>query len=232
MLHAIFEFGDLLARQVMIPRTEIIAVEADLPLVDIIPLITESTYTKFPVYDDNLDVILGIVHAKDLLRRMQDDGWQDSTARSLVREPIYVPETILVSALLREFRHNRQHIAIVLDEFGGTAGLVTLEDLLEEIVGEVSDPFDRVTPEIEKLPDGSILIDGLTLIEDVNDHLNLNLVDPYYDTIAGFTLGKLGNIPHVGDSVDCDSVRIKVETMDGLRIDRLRLTPLDGDPST
>ena len=232
MLHAIFEFGDLLARQVMIPRTEIIAVEADLPLVDIIPLITESTYTKFPVYDDNLDVILGIVHAKDLLQKMQEDGWQESTARSLVREPIYVPETILVSALLRQFRDNRQHIAIVLDEFGGTAGLVTLEDLLEEIVGEVSDPFDRVTPQIEKLPDGSVLIDGLTLIEDVNNYLDLNLTDPYYDTIAGFTLGKMGNIPNVGDSVDCDRVRIKVETMDGLRIDRLRLTRLDGDAST
>lgn len=232
MLHAIFEFGDLLARQVMIPRTEITAVEADLPLAEIIPLITESTYTKFPVYDDNLDVILGIIHVKDLLQKMQEPGWQDSTARSLVQEPIFVPETILVSALLRQFRDNRQHIAIVLDEFGGTAGLVTLEDLLEEIVGEVSDPFDRVTPEIEKLPDGSILIDGLTLIEDVNDYLSLNLFDPYYDTIAGFTLGKMGSIPNVDDSIECDNVLIKVETMDGLRIDRLRLTRLDGDTST
>jgi CBS domain containing-hemolysin-like protein len=232
MLHAIFQFGDLLARQVMIPRTEIIAVEADLPLVDIIPLITESTYTKFPVYDDNLDVILGNIHAKDLLRIMQEPGWQESTARSLVREPIFVPETMLVSTLLRQFRDNRQHIAIVLDEFGGTAGLVTLEDLLEEIVGEVSDPFDRVTPEIEKLPDGSILIDGLTLIEDVNNYLSLDLIDPNYDTIAGFTLGRMGYIPNVNDSIECDNVRIEVDSMDGMRIERVKLTRIDIESST
>jgi CBS domain containing-hemolysin-like protein len=201
-------------------------------LVDIIPLITESTYTKFPVYDDNLDVILGNIHAKDLLRTMQEPGWQESTARSLVREPIFVPETMLVSTLLRQFRDNRQHIAIVLDEFGGTAGLVTLEDLLEEIVGEVSDPFDRVTPEIEKLPDGSILIDGLTLIEDVNNYLSLDLIDPDYDTIAGFTLGRMGYIPNVNDSIECDNVRIEVDSMDGMRIERVKLTRIDIESST
>ncbi len=231
LLYAIFEFGDLLVRQVMIPRTEIIAVEADLPLEQITPLITESTYTKFPVYDDNLDDILGIVHVKDLLHRMQEPGWQNSTARSLVREPLYVPETLPVSALLRQLRDERQHIAIVLDEFGGTGGLVTLEDLVEEILGEVSDPFDRFTPEIETLPDGSIMIDGLTLIEDVNKHLDLDLSDPAYDTIAGFTLGKMGRIPKLNDSVEYNNVRIQVAEMDGMRIDRLKLTRLGEDPS-
>jgi CBS domain containing-hemolysin-like protein len=231
LLHAIFDFGDLLVRQVMIPRTEIIAVEADLPIEEILPLITESTFTKFPVYDDNLDNILGIVHVKDLLSRMQEPGWKNSTARSLVREPLYVPETLPVSTLLLKLRDNRQHIAIVLDEFGGTLGLVTLEDLVEEILGEVSDPFDRFIPEIETLPDGSIMIDGLTLIEDVNNHLDLDLSDPAYDTIAGFTLGKIGRIPKVNDSVDFNRVRIQVVKMDGMRIDRLKLTRLDEAPS-
>ncbi len=229
LLHAIFDFGDLLVRQVMIPRTEVIAVEADLPLNEILPLITESTYTKIPVYDDDLDNILGIMHVKDLLRTMQEGGWQSSTVRSLVREPLYVPETLLVSALLRELRNNRQHIAIVLDEFGGTAGLVTLEDILEEIVGEVSDPFDKFTPEIEPLEDGSYLIDGLCLMEDVNNTLGLNLHDPAYDTIAGYTLGKLGRIPKVEDKVYGDQVIIQVELMDGMRIDRLKLTRIDDD---
>lgn len=224
MLHAVFDFGELFVRQVMIPRTEITAVEADIPLPDIIPLITESTYTKFPVYDDNLDTILGIVHVKDLLRDMLEPGWQGRTARSLVREAIYVPETLPVSALMRQFRDNRQHIAIVMDEYGGTAGLVTLEDLLEEIVGEVSDPFDRFTPNIEELPDGSFLIDGMTLIEDVNAHLDLQLQDPNYDTIAGYVLGKLGHIPRVKESVEGEGVRLQVEAMDGLRISRLSLT--------
>ncbi len=227
LLHAIFEFGDLMVRQVMIPRTEIIAVEADLPLAEIIPLITESTYTKFPVYDDDLDNLLGVIHVKDILRTMQEEDWNNSTARSLVREAMYVPETLPVSTLLRQFRDNRQHIAIILDEFGGTGGLVTLEDLLEEIVGEVSDPFDKFTPEIETLPDGSVLIDGLCLIEDVNNYLDLNLSDPAYDTIAGFTLGKMGRIPQVNDRVEVDKVLIQIEKMDGMRIDRLKLTRLD-----
>jgi CBS domain containing-hemolysin-like protein len=227
LLHAIFDFGDLLVRQVMIPRTEIIAVEADLPLDEILPLINESTYSKIPVYDDDLDNVLGIIHVKDLLRTMQETGWQSSTVRSLVREPLYVPETLPVSALLRQLRDNRQHIAIILDEFGGTAGLVTLEDILEEIVGEVSDPFDKFTPEIEALEDGSYLIDGLCLMEDVNDALGLELRDPAYDTIAGYTLGVLGRIPKVNDTIDSEQVTIQVEAMDGMRIDRLRLTRID-----
>jgi CBS domain containing-hemolysin-like protein len=135
-----------------------------------------------------------------------------------------------VNDLLRQFRHNRQHIAIVLDEFGGTAGLVTLEDLLEEIVGEVSDQFDKATPEIQTQPDGSVLIDGLTLMEAVNQQLELNLSDPHYDTIAGYFLGKLGHIPKVGDAIDSGGVELKVEAMDGLRIARLSLVRLKDNP--
>lgn len=224
MLDAIFDMGEQLVRQVMIPRTEMVAVEADIPLVDIIKLINESTYTKFPIYDDNLDQILGIVHVKDLLRVLQTGDWKNSTARALAREAIFVPETITVSALLQQFRQNRQHIAIVLDEFGGTAGLVTLEDLLEEIVGEVSDPFDLDSEEIKVLPDGSVLIDGMTLIEDVNEQLDLSLEDPNYDTIAGYVLGKLGRIPHLHDTVEADGIRLKVEAMDGLRIANISLS--------
>jgi CBS domain containing-hemolysin-like protein len=231
MLHAIFDLGDLLVRQVMIPRTEVIAVEADLPLDEIIGLITQTTYTKFPVYDDSLDQILGIIHVKDLLRVMQTPGWQQSTARSLVRDAIYVPETIPVSTLLQQFRANRQHIAIVLDEYGGTAGLVTLEDLLEEIVGEVSDPFDISTPEIQILPDGSMSIDGMTLIDEVNQQLSLDLQDPDYDTIAGYVLGKLGRIPRVGDVVEGGNVRLRVEAMDGLRVARLSLRFIPHTPA-
>mgnify|MGYP001823990511 FL=1 len=160
---------------------------------------------------------------------MQEQGWNTSTVRSLVREPLYVPETLPVSALLRELRDNRQHIAIVLDEFGGTAGLVTLEDILEEIVGEVSDPFDKFTPEIEALDDVSYRIGGLCLMEDVNHALDLDLHDPAYDTIAGYTLGKMGRIPKVNDKIDCDGVTIQVEAMDGMRIDRLRLVRTDDE---
>jgi len=224
MLHAIFDFGELLVRQVMIPRTEIIAVEADMPLDEVIRLVTENSFTKLPVYEGDLDQILGILHVKDLLRLITQPDKQHDTARSLARDTLYVPETLSVNQLLQQFRTNRQHIAIVMDEYGGTAGLVTLEDLLEEIVGEVHDPFEDETPEIQTLPDGTIVIDGLMLIEDVNHHLSLNLIDPHYDTIAGYVMGKLGRIPKTGDVIEAGGVRIKVETMDGLRIDRLKLT--------
>ncbi len=226
MLHAIFDLGEQLVRQVMIPRTEIVAVEAETPLNQIIELISETTYTKFPVYDGNPDQIIGIVHIKDLLHAMQSSNCQKCTARSLVREALFVPETLTVRILLERFRTMRQHIAIVMDEYGGTAGLVTLEDLLEEIVGEVSDPFDRVRPAFIKQPDGSILIDGMTLIEDVNHHFGLHLEEPHYDTIAGYMLGKLGRIPNVNDQIEEEGVRLKVVTMDGLRIAKVSLERL------
>jgi CBS domain containing-hemolysin-like protein len=142
MLHAIFDMADLMVRQVMIPRTEMIAVEADTPLAKSSTWFLH-TYTKFPVYEDSLDQVLGIVHVKDLLQAIRGEDCVDCVARDFVRDPLFVPETIPVSALLRQFRDHRQHIAIVMDEYGGTSGLVTLEDLLEEIVGEVSDPFDE-----------------------------------------------------------------------------------------
>jgi CBS domain containing-hemolysin-like protein len=226
MLHAIFDFGELLVRQVMIPRTEVVAVEADMPLEEVTKLVTENPYTKLPVYEENLDQILGILHVKDLLRLITQKGEHNGTARSLVRDTLYVPETLSVNHLLHQFRDNSQHIAIVLDEYGGTAGLVTLEDLLEEIVGEVHDPFEDETPEIQILPDGTTLIDGLMLIEEVNEHLGLNLIDPHYDTIAGYVMGKLGRVPKTGDVIESGGVRIKVEAMDGLRISRLQLTRL------
>jgi CBS domain containing-hemolysin-like protein len=231
MLHAVFDFGGLVVRQVMVPRTEMVAVEADKTLPEIITLISQSTYTKFPVYEDNLDQIIGVVHVKDLLQVLQSPDCQNCVARQVIREPLFVPETISVSALLHRFRDYRQHIAIVMDEYGGTAGLVTLEDLLEEIVGEVSDPFDVVKPEFQTLPDGSILIEGLTRIEDVNQQLGLDLQEPDYDTIAGYVLGKLGRIAHQDDVVEGDRVRLRVEEMDGLRIARLAVTRLDS-PTT
>ncbi len=223
MLESVFDFGELLVRQVMVPRTEIVALDANTKLEEIIATVKEHSYTKLPVYEDDLDQIVGILHVKDVLHAMDQPDCQNTTAREMARETLYIPETLPVNELLHQFRHNRQHIAIVMDEFGGTAGLVTLEDLLEEIVGEVSDQFDVSNPEIQNRADGTVLIDGLTLIEAVNQQLGLNLSDPHYDTIAGYFLGKLGHIPKIGDVVESGGVQLKVESMDGLRIAQLSL---------
>lgn len=232
MLHAIFDFGELLVRRVMVPRTEIMAFEADQTLNESIEIATQSTFTKFPVYDDFLDNIIGVVHIKDLLRAQQDPEKVNCRARDIVREALFIPETVHVRSVLQLFRTRRQHIAIVMDEFGGTAGIVTLEDLMEEIVGEVSDPFDAVLPEIQIHPNGSATIDGLALIEEVNEALDLELTDPHYDTIAGFVLGKLSRIPEINDEIRIEGYTIKVIKMDGMRIERLKFTKIGNPPST
>ena len=228
ILHAVFDFGELLARQVMVPRTEILAFEADMTLGESIDLAIKSTFSKFPVYDDFIDNIIGVVHIKDLLRAQRDPEKINCQARSLIRETLFVPETVHVRSLLQLFRSRRQHIAIIMDEFGGTAGLVTLEDLMEQIVGEVSDPFDAPQPEIQIHSNGSATIDGLALIDEVNQALGTELRDPHYDTIAGYLLGVLGRIPEAGDQIDADGVRIKIISMDGRRIKRLALTKIEG----
>ncbi len=227
MLDAIFDLKDLVVRQVIMPRTEIIALEADSTFEEISVFITSHPYTKYPVYEDNLDQIIGILHVKDLLYRVGDPNSKQLTARDLAREAIFIPDSIPISGLLREMRIKRQHMAIVLDEFGGTAGLVTLEDLIEEIVGEVSDPFDTIVPEMQIMPDGSVKIDGLALIEEVNKELGLNLQDEDYDTIAGYMLGKMGYIPNVYDAIETDGIRLEVLSMDGRRIERIQLRRMD-----
>ena len=224
MLHAIFDFGDTLVRQVMVPRTEMVAVPADASIEALREVAVQNPYTKMPVYEGSLDHVIGVVHLKDILRVMYGKGAGVKTARDLMRETIFVPETARVATLLKRFRTRQQHLAIVLDEYGGTAGVVTLEDLLEEIVGEVSDPFDA-EPEIQAMADGSSLIDGLTLIDEVNDHFGLTLANPHYDTIAGFILGKLGRLAQVSDSVEVDGATLRVEAMDGRRVARVSLTP-------
>jgi CBS domain containing-hemolysin-like protein len=222
MLEAVFDFGDSTAREVMVPRTEMVAVSADAPIEELIHLAIKHPHTKFPVYEGDLDHILGIAHTKDLVR-VQHDQRRAATVRGLMREAMFVPDTLRLDELLKEFRHKRQHLALVLDEYGGTSGLVTLDDLMEEIVGKIGDAFDKSTPPVQKLPDGSVLIDGLTQIEEVNDLLGLTLADEHYDTIAGFVLGRLGRMARVGDVVEADGVRLKVEALDGLRIARLSL---------
>ncbi len=222
MLHAVFDFGDTLVRQVTVPRTEVVAVPAHAETEEILRVALEHPYSKFPVYEGSLDHIVGVIHIRDLLRTQLSGAPAGNTARSLMREAIFIPETARVSQLLHRFRARHQHLAIVLDEYGGTAGVVALEDLLEEIVGDVQGPFDK-EPEIQPQADGSAWIDGLTLMEEVNERFGLQLEDPHYDTIAGFVLGRLGRMAALGDVVHAGGARLEVRQMDGLRISQVRL---------
>jgi putative hemolysin len=229
MLSAVIDFSELVVRQVAIPRTEIIAVEASAPLSEVLSTAIKNDVTKMPVYEGNLDQVIGIIHLRDLMGAVHEGKSDSATARSLAREALFVPETISVNDLLRELRDRHSHIAIVLDEFGGTAGLVTLEDLLEEIIGVVQGPFDASPPPIQPLADGSALVDGMTLIEEINAHFGLELSDPNYDTIAGYILGKLGRIAQVGDVVEDHehNILLRVKSMDHLRIDQVELRHLN-----
>ena len=233
MLHAVFDLRNTTARQVMVPRTEMISVGADATFGQVIDVAAHHNLTKFPVYEGDPDHVVGILHTKDMVRVMHESVTHGASAdvrsrpaRDLMRDALFVPEAIRVDDLIARFRRTKQHIAILLDEFGGTAGLVTLEDLVEELFGEVQDAFTEEEPDILKRPDGSYLVSGLMPIEEVNDALDLNLVDENSDTIAGYALSRLGRIPEKGDALESDGLHFKIEKMDGLRIDRLGIRKL------
>ena len=224
MLSAVIDFGAMVVRQVSVPRTEIVAVACDATVKEAIQVAVEHSFNKLPVYDNSLDQINGVVHLHDLVQALQA-GESGRPVREIKREALFVPETISVNDLLHQFRSHKAHMAIVLDEFGGTSGLVTLENLLEEIVGEVQDAFGDQPPDIQTLPDGTALVEGMTLIDEINEHFGMELSDPHYDTIAGYVLGKLGRIPVEGDEVvdEEHNIVLKVTRMDRLRIAQVSL---------
>ena len=224
MLHAIFDFNRLLVRQVMIPRTEIEALPAETPLEESIQYAVQTRFAKFPVFEGSLDNITGILHVRDLLWALQEKSKDTITVGSLAREPLMVPESSTVRALLEQFQVHSRHIAIVLDEYGGTAGIITLEDVLEELVGEINDPFDEEIPEIQRINQTTVLVDGLAAIEEVNQALGTDFSDPNYDTIAGYVLGYLDHIPVQGESIMlAGGIQLQVVAMDGLRISKVQI---------
>ncbi len=230
MLVGVFDIRDLVTRQVMIPRTEIKMIDVDEPLEALIKLTVESAHTKFPIYETDTDHVIGVVYVKDLVRVMASPG-VPTTLRTLMRDVLLVPGALPVPNLLARFRSRHQQIAIVLDEFGGTAGLVTLEDIIEEIVGDLADQFETgERPELQRLKDGSASLDGLMLISEINSEFKLHIVDDNYDTLGGHIMGKLERIPEVGDSITEEDAILRVEVMDGMRVERVSLQPRTATP--
>jgi CBS domain containing-hemolysin-like protein len=229
MIHGVFEFSETVAREVMTPRIDIAAVPVGIALPELIEIVVTEGHSRLPVYEDTIDSVVGVLLTKDLLPLLTRT--EDATAafdiRSLMREPYFVPDTKPVDDILAEFRRQSLHLAIVLDEFGGTYGLLTMEDLLEEIVGEINDEYDVAEPEFASTPEGDILIDGGASISEVNERFGLSLPEEDFDTIGGYIFGALGRVPDPGDTVDGlgedETIALQVEEIEDRRVIRVRM---------
>ncbi|MBN1459763.1 MAG: HlyC/CorC family transporter [Armatimonadetes bacterium] len=221
MIHQIFEFGDKVAREVMVPRTDMVAIPDTATADDAARAATEHRISRLPVYRDNLDTIIGTTHVKDVIPLLAA-GKDATPVTSVMLDPLRVPETKRLSDLLAEFRRRRRTLAIVVDEYGGTAGLVTLEDLLEEVVGDIYDEYDEVRPAIEHTIGGSIILDGRMSIGEASAALGVELPEGDYDSLAGLLYAHLGVVPRTGDEVDIDGVQLVVDELEGHRIVRVR----------
>jgi len=224
MLYKVFDFADKEAHEVMVPRPEVVALSVDLPPVQCLASLIDSPYTRYPVYRGSLDDVLGILHVRDLFSALYDRGIENVDVASLVRPVMFVPETKDLAALLAEFRKANQHMAVVVDEYGAFEGIVTLEDLLEEIVGEIGDEFDRPEVGILRIGRGRLRIGGSFPIDEFNDRFGTNLPGDDYHTVGGFVFGELGRAPKVGDSVGFDGARFEVSSTDGPRIIEVDVT--------
>jgi putative hemolysin len=223
MLYKVFDFADKEAHDVMVPRHEVVAIAVDLPTQDALGALIDSPYTRYPVHRGSLDEVVGILHVRDLFSALYDRGIDNVQIAELIRPAHFVLETKDLGALLSDFRKTNQHMAMVVDEYGSVQGLVTLEDVLEEIVGEIEDEYDLPDESVERLDDGRIRIDGTFPIDDFNDRFGQALPQDDYHTVAGFVFGQLGRVAESGDEVVWNGVRFEVVDVQGPRIDRLQV---------
>jgi putative hemolysin len=224
MLYKVFDFADKEVADVMVPRPEVIALSVDLPPGEALQTVLASPYTRYPVFRESIDDIVGILHIRDLVQAMHHPDVVPIDLEDLLRPATMVPETKDLAALLTEFRRTNQHMAVVIDEYGAVEGIVTLEDLLEEIVGEIEDEFDLPDETVERIDDDTIRIDGTFSIDDFNEQFQADVPMEDYHTIAGFVLGQLGRAAEPGDEVAHDGLVFRVDSVDGQRIDRLTVT--------
>jgi CBS domain containing-hemolysin-like protein len=221
MIDKVFVFGDKDVADVMVPRPEVVAISAELPPEEALAAVLDSPYTRYPVYRESLDDIIGVLHVRDLFTAVHDNGLAAVRLAEIVRPAYVVPETKDLASLLQEFRKTNNHFAVVVDEYGGMAGICTLEDLLEEIVGEIEDEFDVSEVQIEQLDDDTYRIDGMFPIDEFNERFGTSLPDEDFHTLAGFVFGQLGRAPQPGDDVEYDGMRFDVLEVDGNRIEKI-----------
>jgi CBS domain containing-hemolysin-like protein len=238
MIRSIFEFGDTVAREIMVPRIDMKAAEASTTIGELVDMAIEAGHSRIPIYEGSVDRVTGVFYLKDSLRFLRD-GRREVKVGEIMRPAYFVPESKKVDELLREMQQRRVHVAIIVDEYGGTAGLATIEDILEEIVGEIQDEFDPEETMVETVNEHETIVDAIMTLDDVNDVLSIQLEDEDVDTLGGYVYAKLGRVPERGAAVEDEGVRLVVEEVEGNRITRVRVvkieapeTPADGTPKT
>ena len=227
MIDKVFVFGDKDVADVMVARPDVAAVSIDLPPEAALAVVLESPYTRYPVYRESLDDIVGVLHVRDLFSAIHDRGLAGLELESLLRPAYVVPETKGLASLLQEFRRTNNHFAVVVDEYGAMVGIVTLEDLLEEIVGEIEDEFDVPEEPVEQIGEGTYRVDGMFSIDEFNERFGTDLPDEDFHTVAGFVFGQLGRAPEPGDDVSYDGMRFDVLEVEGNRIEQIAVTFLE-----
>lgn len=223
MLYKVFDFAEKEASDVMVPRPEVVAISVEMPPEEALRAVLDSPYTRYPVFRESLDDIVGILHVRDLVSALNDRDIADVELAELLRPAYVVPETKDLASLLAEFRRTNQHMSIVVDEYGATQGIVTLEDLLEEIVGEIEDEFDLPDESVERVDETTIRIDGTFPIDDFNEEFGTALEHEDYHTVAGYVFDLLGRAAEPGDEVRADGLRFTVREVEGSRIQRLEV---------
>jgi CBS domain containing-hemolysin-like protein len=224
MIHGIFELKQAVVREVMVPRTDIKCISRKARIKDIIDLIISEGHSRIPVFDGKIDNIVGIVYAKDLLQFWGKDG-EEIPLETVMREPYFIPETKRLEELLKEFKMKRVHMAIVVDEYGGLSGLVTIEDLIEEVFGEIEDEYDQREEErIIPLGDGSISVDAKLEIEELESYFDVEIQKENFETVGGFIFNLLGRVPKAGERVNYGDLIMTIESADGRRIGRIKIT--------
>jgi putative hemolysin len=224
MIDKVFVFGDKDVADVMVAKPDVAAVSVDLPPEEVLAVVLDSPYTRYPVYRESLDDIAGVLHVRDLFSAIHDLGLADVRLERLLRPAYVVPETKDLASLLQEFRRTNNHFAVVVDEYGAMVGIATLEDLIEEIVGEIEDEFDIPEEPVEQIGEDSYRVDGMFSIDDFNERFGTDIPEEDFHTVAGFVFGQLGRAPEPGDDVSYDGVRFDVLEVEGNRIERIAVT--------
>ena len=234
MINSIMEFDDKMAKKVMTPRINVFAIDISEPAEEYVDELLKAKYTRIPVYDEDIDNVIGILFIKDFLREAVKQGPLNVDLRSILRKPYFVPDSKFIRELFRELQQSKKQIAILINEYGGFAGIVTMEDLVEEVMGEIEDEYDPGLPKILKIDSNTYIIDGLLTLGELNNKLDLNLYSEKYETISGYLIDKIGSIPKEEDdrTIEIDNLVFKLESVKNKRIDKVKLYIISRDTSS